>query len=47
VALAEPGYITGLNLPVSGGMHLTRAPRQDELPSGGFVRTRANHGRSS
>lgn len=32
VWLAEPGFITGANLPVSGGMQLTRAVRQDELP---------------
>jgi len=31
VALAGPGHITGVNLPVSGGMHLTRAPRETEL----------------
>jgi NAD(P)-dependent dehydrogenase (short-subunit alcohol dehydrogenase family) len=32
IALAGPGYVSGVNLPVSGGMHLTRATRQDELP---------------
>lgn len=31
--LAGPGYISGVNLPVSGGMHLTRAPRADEMPA--------------
>jgi len=31
--LAGPGYVSGVNLPVSGGMHLTRAPRGDEMPS--------------
>jgi NAD(P)-dependent dehydrogenase (short-subunit alcohol dehydrogenase family) len=37
LSLVGPGYITGVNLPVSGGMHLTRAPYQDEIPkSGGF-----------
>lgn len=31
--LAETDYINGVNLPVSGGMHLTRAARIDEMPS--------------
>ena len=30
--LSGPAFVTGLNLPVSGGNHLTRAPRPDELP---------------
>lgn len=30
--LAGPAYVTGLNLPVSGGNQLTRSPRMDELP---------------
>ncbi len=30
--LSGPAFVTGLNLPVSGGNHLTRAPRQDEMP---------------
>jgi NAD(P)-dependent dehydrogenase (short-subunit alcohol dehydrogenase family) len=34
VWLSKAGYITGVNLPVSGGMHLTRLPRSDEIPSG-------------
>jgi len=34
VWLAKPGYITGVNLPVSGGLHLTRVPRPDEIPGG-------------
>lgn len=35
--LAGPHYITGVNLPVSGGMQLTRAARGDEMPGqGGF-----------
>ena len=32
--LSKPGYVTGVNLPVSGGMHLTRLPRSDEIPGG-------------
>ena len=31
VMLSGPHYMTGLNLPVSGGMHLTRAPRQEDF----------------
>lgn len=27
----EPGYLTGLNLPASGGMHLTQPPRTDRI----------------
>lgn len=34
VWLSKAGYITGVNLPVSGGMHLTRFPRPDEIPGG-------------
>lgn len=30
--LAGPHYITGVNMPVSGGMQLTRTPRADEMP---------------
>jgi NAD(P)-dependent dehydrogenase (short-subunit alcohol dehydrogenase family) len=33
VMLSGPHYLSGVNLPVSGGMQLTRAPRQDELPT--------------
>ncbi len=33
--LAGPHYITGVNMPTSGGMHLTRSPRGDELPGAG------------
>jgi NAD(P)-dependent dehydrogenase (short-subunit alcohol dehydrogenase family) len=32
--LAGPAYITGHNLPVNGGMQLTRFPYVDELPGG-------------
>ena len=42
VALSEPGgYMTGLNLPVSGGLHLTRVPRPDEMPGGLGMNPRA------
>lgn len=34
VWLSQAGFITGVNLPVSGGMHLTRMPRPDEIPGG-------------
>ena len=34
VFLSGPTYITGLNMPVSGGNHLTGMPRPDEFPSG-------------
>jgi NAD(P)-dependent dehydrogenase (short-subunit alcohol dehydrogenase family) len=34
VALASCNYLTGLNLPASGGMHLTRPARADELLPG-------------
>lgn len=30
--LSGPAFVTGLNLPVSGGNQMTRAPRADELP---------------
>jgi len=30
--LSGPAFVTGLNLPVSGGGQLTRSPRADELP---------------
>lgn len=30
--LSGPTFVTGLNIPVSGGNHLTRIPRADELP---------------
>lgn len=30
--LSGPAFVTGLNLPVSGGNQLTRSPRPDELP---------------
>lgn len=32
--LAGPSYVTGLNLQVNGGNHLTRMPRIDEMPGG-------------
>lgn len=32
--LAGPSYVTGLNLQVNGGNHLTRMPRLDEMPGG-------------
>jgi NAD(P)-dependent dehydrogenase (short-subunit alcohol dehydrogenase family) len=32
--LCGPAFVTGLNLPVSGGNQLTRMPRPDELPFG-------------
>ena len=32
LALEQARYVSGVNLPVSGGMHLTRAARMDELP---------------
>lgn len=32
VWLSGPAFVTGLNIPVSGGNHLTRSPRSDELP---------------
>jgi NAD(P)-dependent dehydrogenase (short-subunit alcohol dehydrogenase family) len=31
--LSGSAFVTGLNIPVSGGNHLTRAPRPDEMPS--------------
>ena len=38
VMLSGAHYLTGLNLPASGGMQLTRSPRQDETPlAPGFV----------
>jgi len=37
VMLSGPHFMTGLNLPVSGGMQLTRAPRDDEMPAGAFA----------
>jgi NAD(P)-dependent dehydrogenase (short-subunit alcohol dehydrogenase family) len=30
--LASATYVTGLNVPVSGGLHLTRSPLPSELP---------------
>jgi len=36
VMLSGPHFMTGLNLPVSGGMQLTRSPRNDEMPGGAF-----------
>lgn len=33
--LAGPHYISGVNIPTSGGMHLTRSPREDEMPGEG------------
>lgn len=30
--LSGPAFVTGVNLPVSGGNHLTRSPRLDEMP---------------
>jgi NAD(P)-dependent dehydrogenase (short-subunit alcohol dehydrogenase family) len=32
--LSRPGYLTGLNLPTSGGMHLTRTPSAEDLRRG-------------
>lgn len=29
--LSRPGYLTGLNMPTSGGMHLTRTPSAEDL----------------
>jgi len=42
VWLAGPGFVTGVNLPVSGGNHLTRSPRLDEIPgdTGGYGASR-------
>lgn len=34
VWLSGPAFITGVNLPLSGGNQLTRMPRPDELPIG-------------
>ncbi|AMK19818.1 SDR family NAD(P)-dependent oxidoreductase [Sphingobium herbicidovorans] len=34
VFLSGPTYITGVNLPVSGGNHLTGMPRMEEIESG-------------
>ena len=34
VWLAEAAFVTGLNIPLNGGNHLTRMPRPDELPLG-------------
>lgn len=34
--LAGKHYMTGVNIPVSGGMQLTRSARGDEMPSGHF-----------
>jgi len=37
VMLSGDHYLSGLNLPASGGMQLTRSPRGDELfPSSSF-----------
>jgi len=33
VWLSGPAFVTGLNLPVSGGGQLTRSPRLDEMPA--------------
>lgn len=33
VWLSRSGFITGVNLPVSGGGQLTRLPRPDEMPA--------------
>jgi NAD(P)-dependent dehydrogenase (short-subunit alcohol dehydrogenase family) len=30
--LAGPAFVTGLNLPVSGGLQLTRSPFPSEMP---------------
>lgn len=30
--LSGPAFVTGLNLPVSGGNQMTRSPRMDEIP---------------
>jgi NAD(P)-dependent dehydrogenase (short-subunit alcohol dehydrogenase family) len=32
LALIQCDYLTGLNMPVSGGMHLTRSPRLEDTP---------------
>jgi NAD(P)-dependent dehydrogenase (short-subunit alcohol dehydrogenase family) len=32
--LSGPAFVTGLNVPVSGGIHLTRSPRPDEIFGG-------------
>jgi NAD(P)-dependent dehydrogenase (short-subunit alcohol dehydrogenase family) len=35
--LASATYVTGLNMPVSGGLHLLRSPLQSELPGRGGI----------
>lgn len=32
--LSAPAFVTGLNLPVNGGMFLSRFPTPSELPGG-------------
>jgi NAD(P)-dependent dehydrogenase (short-subunit alcohol dehydrogenase family) len=46
--LAGPSFITGVNLQVSGGNHLSRFPRPDELPDlgGGYAEVAPLHDRN-